>query len=51
MLHTKVVEKIKIRDLRSAEILVAHVGIFSWRLETICRLSSRVNLNPWSSGR
>jgi hypothetical protein len=28
MLHTKVVEKIKTRDLRPSEILVAYVGTF-----------------------
>jgi len=28
MLHTKAVEKIKTRDIRSSEILVAYVGTF-----------------------
>ena len=51
LLHMKVVEKIKIRDLCSAENLVAYVGIFSWLFETTYRLSSSVKLNPWSLDR
>ena len=51
LLHMKVVEKIKIRDLRSAETLVSYVGIFSWLFETTYRLSSSVKLNPWSLDR
>jgi hypothetical protein len=42
MLHTKVVEKIKTRDLRSSEILVAYVGTLF--------LTFRDNLSPIFKG-
>jgi len=42
MLHTKLVEKIKTRDPRSSEILVAYVGTFF--------LTFRDNLSPVFKG-